>query len=67
MEYTAIGDTVNTAARLESSAEKDKIIISDATYQHVKDHIEATDMGILNVKNKRVGIKIYSVDNVIGE
>jgi len=65
MDYTAIGDTVNTAARLEANAEKGKIIISDATYQLVKDHVEVTDMGIINVKNKQVGIQIYSVDNVL--
>jgi len=65
MDYTAIGDTVNTAARLESNAEKGKIIISDSTYQLVKNYVEVTDMGILNVKNKQVGIQIYSVDNLL--
>ena len=66
MDYTAIGDTVNTAARLESNAEKGQIIISDATYQMVKDHVEVTDLGIINVKNKKTGIQIYNLDNVIG-
>jgi len=65
MDYTAIGDTVNTAARLEANAEKGKIIISDSTYKLVKDHVEVTDMGVIKVKNKKVGIKIYSVDNVM--
>ena len=65
MEYTAIGDTVNTAARLEANAEKGQILISDATYQLVKDHVEVTDLGIINVKNKKAGIQIYSLDNVL--
>ena len=65
MDYTAIGDTVNTAARLEASAEKGKIIISDSTYSLVKDYVEVTDMGVLNVKNKQIGIQIYSVNNVL--
>ena len=64
MDYTAIGDTVNTAARLESNAEKGQIILSDSTYQLVKDHVEVTDMGVLNVKNKKVGIQIYSLTGV---
>jgi adenylate cyclase len=64
MDYTAIGDTVNTAARLEANAEKGKIIISDTTYQMVKDHVDVTDMGVLNVKNKQIGIQIYSVNGV---
>ncbi|MCL1828906.1 MAG: adenylate/guanylate cyclase domain-containing protein [Oscillospiraceae bacterium] len=64
MEYTAIGDTVNTAARLEANAEKGRIIISDATYQKVKDYVEVTDLGVINVKNKKTGIQIYSLENV---
>jgi len=61
MDYTAIGDTVNTAARLEANSQKGQIIISDATYQLVKDYVEVTDLGILNVKNKQVGIQIYEL------
>jgi len=64
MDYTAIGDTVNTAARLESNSQKGQIIISDATYRLIKDHVEVTDMGLLNVKNKAVGIQIYSLDRL---
>jgi len=63
MDYTAIGDTVNTAARLESNAEKGQVIISDSTYQLVKDYVDVEDLGILSVKNKKVGIQIY---NLIG-
>ena len=64
MDYTAIGDTVNTAARLESNAEKGQIILSDATYQLVKDKVEVVDLGILNVKNKKVGIQIYNLEGI---
>jgi len=67
MDYTAIGDTVNTAARLEKNSSKGQIIISDATYQQVKDYVKVTDLGILNVKNKQVGIHIYSLDGMAGE
>jgi len=64
MDYTAIGDTVNTAARLESNAEKGQVILSDSTYQLVKDFVEVEDLGILNVKNKKVGIQIYNLLDV---
>ena len=66
MDYTAIGDTVNTAARLESNAQKGQVILSDATYQHVKGQVQVTDMGLLSVKNKLIGIQIYSLENVLG-
>ncbi len=65
MDYTAIGDTVNTSARLEANAQKGQILLSDATYQLVKDHVEVTDLGILNVKNKKIGIQIYNLDNML--
>jgi len=64
MDYTAIGDTVNTAARLEGNAEKGQIIISDSTYQIVKDYVEVEDMGVISVKNKKVGIQIYSLTGI---
>ena len=65
MDYTAIGDAINTAARLEQNADKGQIIISDATYQQVKQHVEVTEIGVVNLKNKSVGILVYNVDNLI--
>jgi adenylate cyclase len=67
MDYTAIGDTVNTAARLEANSQKGQIIISDATYQLVKDYVYVTDLGELFVKNKKLGIQIYNLDGIKGE
>ncbi|MCL2255082.1 MAG: ion transporter [Lachnospiraceae bacterium] len=61
MDYTVIGDTVNTAARLESNAGKGQIIISEAVYKLVCDDILAEDRGILTVKNKKDGIHVYEV------
>jgi adenylate cyclase len=66
MDYTVIGDTVNTAARLESSAQKGQIIISDAVYRQVKNYVDAEDLGLLTVKNKKEGIHIYEVYHVYG-
>lgn len=64
MDYTAIGDAINTAARLESSAAKGQIIISDATYQQVKQHVKVNELGVINVKNKKTGILTYDVIDV---
>jgi len=64
MDYTAIGDTINTAARLEANAAKGQIIISEATYQQVKNFFDVEDLGIINVKNKAVGIQIYNVTGI---
>lgn len=61
MDYTAIGDTVNTAARLESSAASGEILISQTVYEQVKDSIEAEPVGELELKGKQQKISAYRV------
>ncbi|MDD6182700.1 MAG: adenylate/guanylate cyclase domain-containing protein, partial [Lachnospiraceae bacterium] len=67
MDYTAIGDTVNTAARLESNAKSGQILISQAVYEAVKDRVEATAIGEIPLKGKAKGVLVYSLDEVKGE
>lgn len=64
MDYTAIGDTVNTAARLESNAKRGQILISEAVYEAVKDRVEATPIGEIPLKGKHKGVFVYQVDEV---
>lgn len=64
MDYTTIGDTVNTAARLESRAEPGQILISEYVYEAVKDRIEATPVGEIALKGKNHEIFVYQLDNV---
>ncbi|OGO84460.1 MAG: hypothetical protein A2Y22_05485 [Clostridiales bacterium GWD2_32_59] len=68
MDYTCIGDAVNTAARLQGVATQGQIIISKIVYDKVKDYVEVTDLGEIKVKGKEEAIKIYQVDKlVVGE
>jgi adenylate cyclase len=62
-EYTAIGDTVNLAARLESVT-KDHgvpIIISEYTYKHVKGRFPTNELDTVTVKGRSQPVKIYGV------
>lgn len=63
MEYTVIGDNVNLGSRLEglNKQYKTHIIISDATYQNVKDIVEARPLGSEKVKGKTKAVDIYEV------
>lgn len=61
MDYTAIGDTVNTAARLESKAKPGQILISEKLYQALSDRIEAEEVGEMELKGKSNKIMVYSV------
>jgi class 3 adenylate cyclase len=63
LEYTAIGDTVNLAARLESIT-KDynaSIIISESTYDYVKGQFMTRELGAVTVKGKTRPVKIFAV------
>ncbi|MEF3307296.1 adenylate/guanylate cyclase domain-containing protein [Paenibacillus sp. GYB004] len=61
LDYTAIGDTVNLAARLESNAKPGQILISDALYERVKELFEIESMGEIKVKGKELPVNIYQV------
>jgi adenylate cyclase len=63
LEYTAIGDTINLGARLESITKdyKTNIIISEFTYEHVKNHFVTKELGDVTVKGKTRPVKIYAV------
>lgn len=67
MDYTAIGDTVNTAARLEANAQKGQVLISDAVYERLKDRIEVEDVGEIPLKGKSNNVFVYSVKAIKGK
>ena len=67
MDYTAIGDTVNTAARLEANAKRGQILISDEVFQAVKDRVEVEPIGEIPLKGKTKGVMVYSVKKVEGK
>ncbi len=61
MDYTAIGDTVNTAARLESKAAPSQILMSEAFYSVIKERVLAKEVGVLPLKGKSCEILIYEL------
>jgi class 3 adenylate cyclase/tetratricopeptide (TPR) repeat protein len=52
MDYTAVGDTTNVAARLQQVAEPGRILISEATYRVVSGYVHTRPLGRLALKGK---------------
>lgn len=61
LEYIALGDAVNLAARLQQNAPKDGVLISQATYQHVHDLFDFQLQEPLIVKGRKQSEKTYLV------
>ena len=60
-EFTALGDTVNTASRLCGAAEGGQILIDESTWQQCKDRIVARKLPPLKVKGKEKPLSVYDV------
>jgi class 3 adenylate cyclase len=60
-EYTALGDAVNLACRLESLAQPGAIVISHPTYQQVRGHFKIERLGSVEVKGKARPVRAYRV------
>jgi adenylate cyclase len=61
LEYTVIGDVVNTASRLCSAAKAGEIIISRSTYDKVKDYFEIEELPPAQLKGKSLPQRVFCV------
>lgn len=61
MDFTIIGDTVNTAARLEALNKEygTRIMISGSTWEKIREHIECRELGTVQVRGKEEETYIY--------
>jgi class 3 adenylate cyclase len=52
MDYTAVGDTTNLAARMESEAMPGSILISENTHKIARDYFDFKPIGKIEIKGK---------------
>jgi PAS domain S-box-containing protein len=61
LDYTIIGDTVNTAKRLQENGIPGKVILSEAVYARVKERVVVKELGALQVKGRAQPIPVYEL------
>ncbi len=61
LDYTVIGDTVNTSQRLQSVAGPNQIVINESCYEKVKESFICRKVGEVSLKNKSSAMSIYEV------
>ena len=61
LDYTVIGDVVNTAERLHSVAENGQIIITESSYDKIKQSFHCNKLREVQLKHKAQALQIYEV------
>ena len=60
-EYTAMGDAVNVAARMQGNARAGSVLITGATHRFVSPLVDAVDVGFLELKGKTDAVQAYEI------
>lgn len=61
MDYTAVGDTTNVAARLQQLAQPGMILVSDSVFHAIDGHVECRSLGLRQLKGKAEPIATHAV------
>lgn len=61
LDYTVIGDSVNTAQRLQSAAKRSQILVNEQVYQQAKTSFKLLKIGDVILKNKALPATVYEI------
>ena len=61
MEYTAIGDCINTAKRIQEHASENQVLISQTFYERVADQVKVKPLGFFEPKGKSENVEIFEL------
>lgn len=63
--FNVVGDAVNVAARLETSAEPGTVFVGETTYSAIAPRVEATRLGPLELKGKDLPVTAYRLERIL--
>ncbi|MDO9257339.1 MAG: adenylate/guanylate cyclase domain-containing protein [Bacteroidales bacterium] len=63
LDYSVIGDTVNTARHLKSVAGPGQILIYNVSYEKVRESFNCRKVGVVSLKHKANEVTVYEVLN----
>jgi adenylate cyclase len=64
LEYTVLGDVVNTASRMESGAARpDQVVISRATLDRLTGQVPATPLGALQLRGRSASVEVFALES----
>lgn len=61
LDYTVIGDTVNVASRLQAAADRGQILITEESYEKIKESFNCEKVGEITMKHKSQPVVVYKV------
>jgi tetratricopeptide (TPR) repeat protein len=61
MDYTAIGDTINLASRMQTMAKPNTILVSSEIYRNTRDFFKFSPLGKVKVKGKEIELDTYEL------
>lgn len=63
--FSVVGDAVNIASRLETSAEPGTVVLGESTYRAITDRVEVTPLGQLELKGKEIPTYAYRLERIL--
>ncbi|MBI3396796.1 MAG: response regulator [Spirochaetia bacterium] len=64
MDWTPLGDVVNTASRIQRHANASEVLLGNTTYERVKESVTLTRSDDVTFKGKKRSVRVHAVDTV---